>query len=93
MNNGRVEYFNSTGVITGYQYSAIMDDRTSDICSGLHGKFFKAGDEPIPPMHFNCRSTLIPITKFEEFKPTETIRGQTTEKFIEENTGRGFGKK
>lgn len=92
MNSGRLEYFDSTGVITGYQYSAIMDDRTSDICSGLHGKFFKAGDQPTPPMHFNCRSTLIPITKFEQFKPTETIRGQTTDKFIEDNLGRGFGK-
>lgn len=92
-NNARVEYFDSTGVVTGYQYSAILDDRTSEICSGLHGKFFKAGTEPIPPMHFNCRSTLIPITKYEEFKPTESIRGQTPEKFIEENKGGGFSTK
>lgn len=92
MNNARVEFFESTGVVAGYQYSAIMDDRTSDICSGLHGKFFKVGDEPIPPMHFNCRSTLIPITKYENFTPTEKIRGQTTQEFIEENKGKGFGK-
>ena len=54
MNNARHDYFESTGVVTGYQYSAIMDDRTSEICSGLHGKFFKSGTEPIPPMHFNA---------------------------------------
>lgn len=92
-NNARIEYFDSTGVVTGYQYSAILDDRTSDICSGLHGKFFKAGTEPIPPMHFNCRSTLIPITKYEEFKPTESIRGVSAERFIEENKGDGFSSK
>lgn len=92
MNNGRYDYFQSTGVVTGYQYSAIMDDRTSDICSGLHGKFFTADNAPIPPMHFNCRSTLIPITKFESFKPTETIRGESVDKFIEDNKGSGFGK-
>lgn len=92
-NNARVEYFDSTGVVTGYQYSAILDDRTSDICSGLHGKFFKAGTEPIAPMHFNCRSTLIPITKYEKFTPTESIRGMSVDKFIEENKGSGFSTK
>lgn len=92
MNNARHDYFESTGVVTGYQYSAIMDDRTSDICSGLHGKFFTADNAPIPPMHFNCRSTLIPITKFESFKPTETISGESVDKFIEDNKGSGFGK-
>lgn len=92
MNNGRHDYFESTGVVTGYQYSAIMDERTSEICSGLHGKFFKSGTEPIPPMHFNCRSTLIPITKYEEFKPTESIQGMSPEKFIEEYKGQGFSK-
>lgn len=93
MNNGRHDYFESTGVVTGYQYSAIMDERTSEICSGLHGKFFKSGTEPIPPMHFNCRSTLIPITKYEEFKPTESIKGMIPDKFIEENKGQGFSSK
>lgn len=91
-NNGRVEYFDSTGVVSGYQYSAILDDRTSEICSGLHGKFFKSGDQPIPPMHFNCRSTLIPITKYEKFTPTESIRGMSPNEFIDENKGEGFSK-
>lgn len=92
MNNARVEYFDSTGVVAGYQYSAIMDQRTSDICAGLHGKYFKSGEQPIPPMHFNCRSTVIPITKYEKFTPTESIRGQTVDKFIEEKKGSGFSK-
>lgn len=93
MNNARVEYFESTGVVAAYQYSAVLDDRTSDICSGLHGKIFVAGSEPIPPMHFNCRSMLVPITKYEDFKPTESIRGQTPQEFIEENKGKGFSVK
>lgn len=40
----------------------------------------------------NCRSTLIPITKYEEFKPTESIRGEDPQKFIEANIGTGFSK-
>lgn len=93
MNNARVEYFDSTGVVAAYQYSAVLDDRTSDICSGLHGKIFAAGSEPIPPMHFNCRSLLVPITKYEDFKVTESIRGQSPDEFIEENKGKGFSVK
>lgn len=92
MNNARVEFFENTGVVAAYQYSAILDDRTSDICAGLDGKIFEAGNEPIPPMHFNCRSTLIPITKYESFKPTESIRGMPVDEFIEENKGKGFSK-
>lgn len=90
MNKARLEFFNSSGIVAGYQYSAVMDDRTSEICSGLHGAKFEAGDEPVPPLHFNCRSLLIPITKYEEFKADEKIGDQDIDKFIEENKGTGF---
>ncbi len=93
MNNARVEFFDSTGVVSAYQYSAILDDRTSDICAGLDGKIFKAGDEPIPPMHFNCRSVLIPITKYEEYETDDKVKGQNIDDFIDENKGTGFSTK
>ncbi len=90
LNKGRMDFFEASGVVAAYQYSAILDDRTSDICAGLDGKIFTAGSEPIPPMHFNCRSLLIPITKYEEFKPSETVGKQDIRDFIEENKGTGF---
>ncbi len=93
MNRARIEEFENSKVVGGYQFSAIMDDRTSDICAGLHGKIFKAGDEPVPPMHFNCRSTLIPITIFEEFEPDKKVGSKPIDKFIEDNIGEGFSKK
>lgn len=93
MNKGRHAFFEESGVVAAYQYSAIMDERTSDICSGLHNTIFKAGDEPIPPMHFNCRSVLIPITKYEEFTPTEKIEKQSIDEFIDENKGTDFATK
>lgn len=92
MNKGRREWFESTGVVAGYQYSAILDDRTTTICRGLHGKKFKSGTEPIPPMHFNCRSLLIPITKFEEFKPDSKAGGKNIDAFIDDEKGKGFSK-
>ena len=93
MNRGRLAAFNESGVVSAFQYSAILDDRTSEICEGLHGKIFKAGTEPIPPMHFNCRSLLIPITKYEDFEVDDEIKGQPVNEFIEENKGDGFAKR
>ncbi len=90
-NKGRMEHFESTGVVEAYQYSAVLDDRTSSICEELDGHIFEAGDAPIPPLHFNCRSVLIPITRFEDYKVSEeTSDGQDMDEFIDENIGKGF---
>ena len=93
MNKGRLEFFESSNVVAGYEFSAIIDSVTSPICAGLDGKKFKAGNQPIPPLHFNCRSVLIPITIYDKFTPTEKVEGQPIESFIEENKGKGFSKR
>jgi SPP1 gp7 family putative phage head morphogenesis protein len=80
MNRGRLETFNESGIVSGYEYSAILDDRTSDICESLDGKIFKDGEQPIAPLHFNCRSLLIPITKYEEVKKWDTVPQSTIDK-------------
>lgn len=87
VNRGRHATFEASGVVAAYQYSAILDDRTTDICAGLDGKIFEKGQEPIPPLHFNCRSLLIPITKYEEYEPSKNM-----DAFIEKNIGEGFSK-
>jgi len=63
-------------IVEAYQWSAIMDERTSEICAELDGKIFEIGsytDQVTPPAHFNCRSVLVPITKFEEYKTSPEI--------------------
>lgn len=90
MNRGRLAAFNDSGVVAAYQYSAILDDRSTEICAGLHGKIFKNGSEPVPPMHFNCRSLLVPITKYEAFEADDEVAGKPISDFIEENKGDGF---
>jgi len=101
-NKGRLEYFKDSGVVAAYQYSAILDDRTSDICADLDGKIFSDGSEPVPPLHFYCRSTLVPITKYEDFTPDRTV--ETTDEngndikqdinaYIRDNIGDGFSVK
>lgn len=96
MNYGRQAEFEASGVVSGFLYSAIMDGRTTEICRGLHGKKFKKGTEPIPPMHFNCRSLLIPITIFDDKEAQKfpsSSEQKKTDKFIEKNKGKGFAKR
>ena len=66
------------GFIYAYEFSAIMDDRTTDICAALDGSIIPI-DSPeaeyaTPPMHFNCRSILRYVTEVDRqednLKPT-----------------------
>lgn len=84
-NKGRKAYFDSRPEVEAYQYSAILDDRTTDTCGELHGLTFLKADAPVPPLHFNCRSTLIPITKYEDWSVDGvTNSGRDVEEHIEE---------
>lgn len=55
--------------VIGYEFSAIMDDRTTDICALRHGLFMKIDDprlaENTPPCHCNCRSMLLSCTIYD----------------------------
>lgn len=50
--------------IKQYEYLAIRDNRTSEICRFMHGKIFNVSDMKIglnaPPLHCYCRSTTCP---------------------------------
>jgi len=55
-------------IIRKVQWISTLDDRTSMECIGYDGRIFDVGDGPRPPIHFNCRSTVIPITpSWQEF--------------------------
>lgn len=55
------------GFMEFWEYSAILDERTTDYCRCMDGKTFRSEDLPLlnPPAHYNCRSIAVPITKFE----------------------------
>lgn len=74
INTGRksvLEWFGDD--IYAYQYSAILDWRTTDICKGLDWMVVKPWsslfDEYSPPNHWNCRSIWVAIMSDEAFKP------------------------
>jgi SPP1 gp7 family putative phage head morphogenesis protein len=49
-----------------YRYIATLDTRTSAICAALDGQEFEYGKGPMPPQHFNCRSTTVAIIDYKE---------------------------
>ena len=48
-----------------YRYVATLDSRTSPICQALDGQEFDYGKGPVPPQHFNCRSTTVPLIDYK----------------------------
>lgn len=46
------------------EFSATMDERTSDICRSMDGRIFKTSEIEIgvnaPPLHCRCRSVMVP---------------------------------
>lgn len=56
--------------IDEYEFSACLDDRTSELCRELDGKKFKRSSAQagvnLPPMHPFCRSTTLPVLPSEE---------------------------
>jgi SPP1 gp7 family putative phage head morphogenesis protein len=55
-----------------YRYIATLDTRTSAICRALDGREFEYGKGPMPPQHFNCRSTTVPIIDPDILPPSTT---------------------
>ena len=64
------------GFVEAFEYAAVLDNRTTEICRHLDDRVYPA-DDPIwtvynPPNHYNCRSLLVPITRIDtEIKGTD----------------------
>lgn len=59
-----LQSFRNTDVVESFEFSAIIDDVTSDICFNMDGHIFKLSEAKlgvnVPPLHNHCRSILIP---------------------------------
>lgn len=73
-NMARLETYRANAdVIAGVQQLSTLDGRTTPVCVAYAGAVWDLNGEPIrgttlpfnggPPRHWNCRSTLIPVTK------------------------------
>lgn len=59
-------YAANSDVTQQFEYVATLDDRTTELCAGLDGQVFRYDDPraPVPPMHWNCRSTIVPVINY-----------------------------
>lgn len=92
-NRGRLVEGRANPLVEAWQYSAVMDDRTTEVCRHLDGKVFKSNDPALdklkPPRHFNCRSILVPIVIGDEYNPEDVIDARGKRKAVE-LSGAGF---
>ena len=82
MNEARFALFEDPaleGLVVAYEYSAVLDDRTTAICESLDGAIYADNSEVwtgspryIPPNHYNCRSLLIPIFSTDQWDGIES---------------------
>jgi SPP1 gp7 family putative phage head morphogenesis protein len=60
-NAARQEVYKANAdIIPEELFVATLDSRTTPACRALDGKIFKLGKGPMPPIHWNCRSTRVP---------------------------------
>jgi SPP1 gp7 family putative phage head morphogenesis protein len=51
-------------IMKGVRFTAVLDSRTSAICAHHDGKVYDLDDNRFtPPLHWRCRSTLVPVVK------------------------------
>lgn len=50
-------------LIASVRFVATLDERTTDQCLATDGKEFPIDEGPRPPLHFKCRSTVVPVLK------------------------------
>jgi hypothetical protein len=72
-----------------YRYVATLDSRTSGICAALDGQEFPYGKGPMPPQHFNCRSTTVPIIDPDILPPSTIAKRASADGPVPINTSYG----
>lgn len=60
------------GLVEAVEFSAIIDDRTTQVCLHMDGKIIPINHPQLgsftPPLHFQCRSILVPLLVGDEWK-------------------------
>ena len=72
-----------------YRYVATLDSRTSSICAALDGREFEYGKGPMPPSHWNCRSTTVPIIDPDILPPSTIAKRASADGPVPINTSYG----
>lgn len=93
-NMGRIQQAREAeDFLDGFQFSAVMDNRTTEVCQMLDGTVMKADDPNVdalrPPRHFNCRSIYVPIVVGETINDDDLLT-ETQAQQAQDLSGDGF---
>ena len=61
-------YKSNREITDNFIFVATLDSRTSLTCASKDGKEFSYDDGPVPPLHFNCRSTTVAVPNWKKLK-------------------------
>lgn len=91
-NSAREELFEANAdIVQEVEFIATLDDNTTLQCAALDGQTFNVKEKhPEPPLHYNCRSILVPIIFPKAAKPNNTAttrasRGSDGRKPVDSN--------
>lgn len=81
--------------IIAYRFVAIVDSRTTDICEALSNKIIPKDEvlNYLPPLHFNCRSTLQPVYIIEKIDNKDLITNFKKTKEYKDKVEPSYNKK
>jgi len=71
----REVYKTNEKALQGWQYVAVLDARTTPLCAHRDGEIYPISDtKHLPPAHWHCRSTTVPVFKsWEDISKIENV--------------------
>jgi SPP1 gp7 family putative phage head morphogenesis protein len=87
---GRMSSFAGDPMVKAYRFIVTVDNDTTDICRAHIGKVVLAGNlDAIPPFHYQCRTQIVPIFRWE----LEKFPALATGGDVQPGVMAGFGQK
>jgi SPP1 gp7 family putative phage head morphogenesis protein len=82
-------YEANTKALNGWQYVAVLDSRTTPLCASRDGHIYPLDrKDMLPPAHYYCRSTTIPVFKswsdLDKLEGVANVRKQNIERLTPE---------
>jgi SPP1 gp7 family putative phage head morphogenesis protein len=75
-----------------YQWVSVIDEKTTEICTERDGNVYTYGQGPLPPAHYNCRSTVTPYVEgaMDAWEKTDWFEWATSQprEILEDMIGR-----
>lgn len=75
----RSVYKENEEYLQGLQFLATLDSHTTLVCAEKDNNIYPVDEFPYPPLHFNCRSTSVPVLKATTKSTRASIGGPVSE--------------